>query len=240
MAEIKEYIWIIPLIGGIIAIITLLAPAASMNISIPGSSIRADLWLWGLYNYNFMELLVGSDFIMLEVSLITTVIIALGGILLIGSSIGLKKNLRNIRNFSIIAGMLVLVAEILWVIIVPTGFPMEQYWGIVPPGFTLTFWSFGSGGISISLHTIGFGVIGGIISAVIAFVGAGAAHYYSKEREVIIPGEKEVFPTTKEPTASETPKLKFCPECGIEIKNPDHKFCKKCGFKLKLPELVPL
>ena len=240
MTDVKKYIWAVPIIGGIFAIVALLTPVASMNLSLPGMSVRADLWLWGLYDYNFAGIDVGSDFIMLGGSVIITLIIASGGILLIGSSVGLRKNLRNVRNFSIIAGMLILVAELLWVIVVPTGFPMEQYWGIVPPGVTLTFWTFSYMGVSLTLHAVGFGFIGGILAVVIAFGGAGAAHYYSKEREVIVPEKKEISPPTKEPIVSETPELKFCPECGAELEDPDIKFCGKCGFDLKPPELAPL
>ena len=203
-------------------------------------SIRADLWLWGLYDYNLGGGVVGSDFVMLGASVIITVIIALGGILLIGSSIGVRKNLRNVKNFSIIAGMLILVAELLWVIIVPTFFPMEQYWGVIPPGVTLTFWTFSYMGVSLTLHAVGFGFIGGILAVIIAFGGAGAAKYYSKERDVKVPEKRETVPPTKEPTASETPELKFCPECGAELEDPEIKFCGKCGFEFKTPEIAPL
>lgn len=236
MAEIKEYIWIIPLIGGIFAIITLLVPAATMNFM---GAATADLWVWGLYNYNIAGN-IGTQFMVLIPSLITTVIITSSGILLIASSIGLRKTPKNVRNFSLIAGMLVLVAEALWLIVVPMVFPIEDFFPPLLPGMTLTFWSWSYSGMGITLHTVGFGIIGGFISAVIAFIGAGVAQYYSKDHEVIIPKKKETVPTIKEPVASETPKQKFCPECGAEIEDGNIKFCGKCGSDLKPPEIAPL
>ena len=56
----------------------------------------------------------------------------------------------------------------------------------------------------------------------------------------MVPEKKEIAYPTKGPTASETPELKFCPECGAELEDTDIKFCGKCGFDLKPPELTPL
>ena len=53
---------------------------------------------------------------------------------------------------------------------------METYFGSVPPGMgTLTFWNLSALGISISLHTVGFGLIGGILAAVLAFLTSDCA-----------------------------------------------------------------
>jgi hypothetical protein len=57
---------------------------------------------------------------------------------------------------------------------------------------------------------------------------------------VKVPDKKDKILLTKEPTTSETSELKFCPECGAELEDPDIKFCGKCGFDLKPPEIVPL
>ncbi len=234
MAQVKNYVWVFPIFGAVLAFISIVTPAASMNYM---GILTANLWLWGLYNYNFGGILVGTDFMtelmVLIPSLIATVLVALGGILLIGSGIGLKKNierLRNVRNFSIIAGFLILVAEVLWLIMVPTFFPIEYYLGPPPPGYTYNFWSMSFNSVSIPLHSAGFGVIGGFMSAGISLGGAGAAHYYSKERPEKIREKKEPMPPTEKETPSEKPSLEFCPECGAEIEDPSIKFCGKCGF----------
>lgn len=158
-----------------------------------------------------------------------------GGVLLLITAARLKgRNLDqvNIKTPAILGGVVILIAELFWIIAVSLMFPMGR---ILPlPG--ATFWNFAG----MTLHSPGFGVIGGFLAAGISFIAAGAAHYYSKERKVKIPEKKEVVPTIKEPTPSETPELKFCPECGAEIEDPNIKFCGKCGFEFKAPELAPL
>jgi hypothetical protein len=183
--------------------------------------------------------LSGTEFVteplVLIPSLVSTCLFIIGGILLLVTAMRLKsRNLEqvNIKTPSILAGVVILIAEILWLSMVPTFFPMTKYY----PGYPGTFWTF----TYMSFHTVGFGIIGGFLSAVIAFGGAGAAQYYSKEREVKVPDKKDKILLTKEPTTSETPELKFCPECGAEIEDPDIKFCGKCGFVLKPPEIAPL
>ena len=246
MTDVKKYVWVIPAIAGIIAIISLLTPVASLNYM---GMLSANLWMWDLYVYNFSGAMgpVGTEFVtepmVMIPSLISTSLIAIGGVgsLITGAILKNNDELRKGVIPSALMGVLVIIGAFLWLILVPTNFPMETYFGSVPPGMgTLTFWNLSAMGISISLHTVGFGFIGGILAAILAFGGAGAARYYSKEREVMVPEKKEIAYPTKGPTASETPDLKFCPECGAELEDPDIKFCGKCGFDLKPPELAPL
>lgn len=244
MADVKKYIWILPLLGAILAFITLFAPAVSMNLL---GMLTDNLWLWGLYIYNFSGFISGTEFIteplVLIPSLIVTILIALSGVLLFLTAIKLKKRsfkLRTVRNISLISGVVILVSEIIWIIMIPIFFDMAYYWDSFLTLMPYTFWTWNAGFISLPLHNAGFGIYGGFLSAAIALGGAGAAHYYSKEREATIPKEQEIIPKTKEPIASETPKLKFCQECGTEIEDPDVKFCGKCGFEFKSPELAPL
>jgi len=236
MTDVKKYIWVFPLIGGIITLISLVTPAVSVNLM---GMITASLWFWDLYTWNFTMLSSGTEFVMeplvLIPSLISTCLLTIGGILLLVTAMRLKRrNLEqvNIETPSILGGVVILIAEIVWLSMVPTFFPLAKYYGSYPG----SFWSL----YGLSFHTVGFGIIGGFFSTVIAFGGAGAAHYYSKEREVKFPEKKEIAPPTKEPTASETPEQKFCTECGAEIEDPDIKFCGKCGFELKPPALAPL
>lgn len=236
MAEARNYIWIIPLIAGILAIVSLLAPAAYFNFRFYGYSIMDNLWLWGLYAappYGTPVEFVPSPLVMIP-SIITTALIAVSGSLLIVFAAKAKgrSKLLPVRNVSIMAGVLILASEILWLILVPLFFPMEDYWGVVPPGFELTFWSMSYMGMSISIHNVGFGIIGGIIAAVLSFVGMGTAHYFSKQRPEKIP--KTVVPVTPiekvEPTAKSD--FIFCPECGAKIEDPNLKFCGNCGHEL--------
>jgi len=236
MTEVKKYIWVLPLVGGVIALISLLTPVVSVNLM---GMITGSLWMWDLYTYNFAMVSSGTEFVMeplvLIPSLTSTCLLVIGGILLLTTGMKLKnRNLEqvNVKVPSILAGIVILIAEILWLSMVPTFFPLQRFYS----GYPGTFWTYSY----MSFHTAGFGLIGGFISTFIAFGAAGAAQYYSKDREVVISDKKEKFPLTKEPTTSETSELKFCPECGAEIEDPDIKFCGKCGFDLKPPELAHL
>jgi len=237
MSEARNYIWIIPLIAGILVLLaTLLAPAAYMNLY---GYIQDNLWLWGLYApppfggwWNSGEF-VPSPLVMIP-SLVTTALIVISGILLIIFAIigKVRSKLSGIRNISIISGILILVSEILWLILVPLFFPMEYYWGVVPPGFTLTFWRISYMGIGLTVHNVSFGIIGGFIAAGLSFLGVGLAHYYSKQRpEIIAKPIEPVLPSEKtEPIAKSD--FLFCPECGAKIEDPNLKFCGNCGHEI--------
>lgn len=236
MTKIKEYIWVFPLIGAIVGFISLAAPAASMNFF---GILRGDLWLWDLYLNNASGI-TSIDFItdplVLIPSMITPALITLSNILLLIGIIQQKRRklaLETIKNISIISGILLLIAEILWLIMIPMFFPMISYWdsNLSIYGTPYTFWSIDLLILSYPLHKVGFGIIGGFIAAAFAFGCAGAAEYYSKERPKKIPKKKKIVPLKEKKTISKTSKFKFCPECGLNVKDPNEKSCQKCGFE---------
>ncbi|MHA1986204.1 MAG: zinc ribbon domain-containing protein [Promethearchaeota archaeon] len=236
MTDAKKYIWVIPVIAGFFAIVSLLTPAASLNYM---GMISADLWMWDLYTWNYTMVSSGAEFVgeplVLIPSIISTSLFVIGGILLLVAAIRLRvRNLEqvNITIPSVLSGVAIIIAEIMWLSMVPTNFPTSRFFS----GYPGTFWKF----YAMSFHTVGFGIIGGFISAAIAFGGAGVAYYYSKERKVTSPKKKEVTPPIKASPVSETPERISCPECGVEIKDLTMKFCGNCGSALKPPEIAPL
>jgi hypothetical protein len=244
MPEIREYIWAFPVVAGVIAIASLLIPAASMNLM---GMMTATLWYWDLYTYNFGGgVLVGTEFIMepmvLTFSMITTGIFAVSGIYLLLSGIKARKTdmeLRKMVNPLVAFGVLLLISTILWLILVPMFFPIEDFLGPPPPGYTYDFWSMSYMGMKISLHTINFGVIGGFLGGAVAIGGGAVANYYSKERDMKIPEKKEIKPPVEKAAPSEKAKFEFCPECGAKIEDSETKFCGKCGFEFKPTENSP-
>ncbi|MFX1259862.1 MAG: zinc ribbon domain-containing protein [Promethearchaeota archaeon] len=235
MAEARNYIWIIPLIAGILAIVSLLAPAAYFNLRFYGYSIMDNLWLWGLYAappYGTPVEFVPSPLVMIP-SIVTTALIAVSGILLIvfAAKAKSRSELLPVRNVSIISGILILASEILWLILVPLFFPIEIYWPLPPP-YEVTFWSISYYGITIlNIHNVGFGIIGGIIAAVLSFVGMGTAHYFSKQRPEKIPKPIETVLPSEEKVPVAKTELLFCSECGAKIEDPNLKFCGNCGHE---------
>ncbi|MFX0018301.1 MAG: zinc ribbon domain-containing protein [Promethearchaeota archaeon] len=236
MTEARDYIWIIPLIAGILAIVSLLAPAAYFNFRFYAYSIMDNLWLWGLYAappYGSPVEFVPSPLVMIP-SIVTTALIAVSGILLIVFAAKGKSgsDLLPVRNVSIITGILILASEILWLILVPLFFPIEVYWGGLPPSYEITFWSISYYGIHImTIHNVGFGIIGGFIAAALSFIGMGAAHYFSKQRpEKISKSIEPILPSEKVEPTGKTDFI-FCPECGAKIEDPNLKFCGNCGYE---------
>lgn len=184
MSEIRIKIWVFPVVAGTLAILSLLIPVASYNIM--GVSI-ANLWMWGLYVYDYGGVVVGTEFIsepmVMIPSLIATSLIVIAGVASIVSGLILRKT-GNLRKFVIptaLMGILFIVGTLVWFIFVPANFPIEAYLGPPPLGGTMDLWNMTYMGSTVSLHTMGFGLIGGFLAGIIAFGELGLALYYSKK-----------------------------------------------------------
>lgn len=221
-----EYVWLIPLISGILAIIAFVTPVAFFNRM--GIS-----WYWWMWNLSVMGVSgLGSESIFISEidfmipSLIISCIMILSIITLL--SLAIKARTRNLdmKNFesvSITIGTLLIGSNIYYLLAMDIAF----YDGIVlggtlfPPGFH--FWDvFGPS----------FGVIGPFFSSGLAFIGAGVFRYYSKRKEELIPSKMEIF-KKKGPTIKSMGGLNFCSECGKKIISVTQRFCMNCGFELQ-------
>ncbi|MFX1295437.1 MAG: zinc ribbon domain-containing protein [Promethearchaeota archaeon] len=239
-------IFIIPLIAGILVIISIFTPATFMTYS----GTRDYLWLWGLYILDAGSVHI-SGFMgeIIHPSYISSILIGTGGILLIIYAIKLKlgrKEFKNMRDISIFSIILIIVGEILWLILIPLFFPTEAFLGPFLPGEILSFWRFYYIG-NTPIHYIGFGIIGGLIAAGLSFISVGATHHYSKEELIKIPRKVEVpekviaqekMPKAEKPILiSEmiapvtTGDFNYCPECGTKIEIPNANFCTECGHQ---------
>jgi hypothetical protein len=222
--ETRDYIWVIPLVAGILAIIAILTPTASFGYG----GVTWDWWMWdftmmGVTGYDSVSLFISEvDFII--PSIITTSAVLLSAVNLFILSITTRKRNLNKKNFelmSIISAVLSIGIMIYYIISMDIAF----YNGLTVDGTTFPagyhFWD---------AFNASFGIFLPFISAIISFIGVGVFRYYSKRKEDIVPPKMD---TVREyvPIAKPMGHLNFCPECGYKILQADMNFCTSCGFK---------
>lgn len=221
-----EYVWSIPLIGGILAIIAVLTPVAYFG----EMGVSWNWWMWnlivlGVGGYGSESIFISEmDFVI--PSLITTGIMILSIISLLSLAAKARARKLDVKNFesvSILIGALIIGITIYYLIAMDSAF----YDGLVIEGVPFPagyhFWQ---------LFSPSFGVIGPFLTAILAFVGAGAFRYYSKRREDLIPSKMGDF-ERKGPITKSMGVLNFCPECGEKIISETQRFCMQCGFDLQ-------
>jgi len=234
LGEKKNYIWIIPLISGIIAIIGILTPMVYLNITewAEGYLTKQNIyfWIWGFVSmsasangFSISEDRLIHDSAFLIPSLITTFIIisvAVNLIILTKSTKTKKWDSEIFIKSSLISALLLIGTMIIYMIIIDV---------IVYNGIDF----FGTGVTSDGFHfwkefDIGFGVIAPFLSGFLVIIGAGIFKYQSKQEDEII----SIKPIT---IKEETTKIK-----SIKHKTPsetlpitEYKFCHFCGKKIK-------
>ena len=234
ITENKNYIWIIPLVSGIIVIIGLLTPMVYENLIESGyyGILKADIywWIWcfvsvsmsyGGYSISQDEFVSDSAFLI--PSIITTVIIILVAInlFILAKSTKTRKIDKKHFNSSIISGMTLIFTMIIYMIVIDA---------VVYNGVDI----FGQGVSSAGIHfwsefDIGFGVIAPFISGIIAIIGAGIFKYYLKQEDEAVPRKvlTERGVELIEPAVDNS--LKFCHSCGAKIKKTS-AYCEFCGI----------
>lgn len=169
---IQQIIWLFPLISAILTFLSLIFPAAYSTIETPifRVKVNAYLWIWGIgYTHKGLGVIDNNDF--LTMAFIISVILMCSGILLVSISrkcSKLKYNIVHPRDLSISIGIIQIFLIILWMALLESSYP----------------------GIWATLN-ISFGIIGMILSGIIAIFGG-----------IIIGKYKETFvkytPTNKE------------------------------------------
>ncbi|MFX1411722.1 MAG: zinc ribbon domain-containing protein [Promethearchaeota archaeon] len=227
MAEAKDYIYLCPIIGAVLGIITFLAPVIVWNWGAYGYSIDWYYWIWGYVSVTVSSVYYGSvgdsgitnNNSLLTVSIMCTIIIAAGIATLIIGGIQGKRNTQYDRKFEVlssIGGILLLVGAITFLL--GTDWPTTDEISAIT-GYGVWDWFEAS-----------FGIISPFIGAAIALIGVPAYHYLFTREIEIVPSKAEVrereFPKTEE-----IAKVKFCPECGQKVEQEGITFCPSCGFK---------
>ncbi len=108
---IKDKLWIFSLIAGIFAIISILAPA--WGVIVPAYSFF--VWFWGLEVSTDMGIRFLSG-AFLTYGIICTILILIGGMLLIFISISYMRQKKKLSYVWIVAGVLIIISSIIYVV----------------------------------------------------------------------------------------------------------------------------
>ncbi|MFX1304917.1 MAG: zinc ribbon domain-containing protein [Promethearchaeota archaeon] len=237
----RDYIWVTPLIAGILTLISFFTPAVYGT----GYGIQEYFWMWGLH---YSSSLYGSSTIFIPLEqptnymipiflsgIFTAIIILFGAIRFIFMAnkvrVG-RKSIKDCANTWIGMGIMMIIVTIIYIIAIDISVMnyVEYEWLLIygPPVILPNFWS---------VYSPGFATIAPFIGAALSIIG-GIASKTIKPREVILPMKKEFLkPEISQPSeiakdiVSST--FKFCPECGHKIISQDQRFCTNCGFELK-------
>ncbi len=228
MAEVKNYIWLFPVIGGIFGIITFFVPVMSLDLSSGSTSIDWNYWIWGLTTYSMSDPYYGSyseteftnNSALLTVSIISIITIAVGVIIQFITGATNKRNINYSTPFMTMNGIsaiLLFIGPI--VFLVGADWPTTRSTGSFPPGYDV--WD---------AFDEGFGIISPFIGGVISILGIPAHYYFFKYRIETLTERKQVF--KDKVTAIKKPiSINFCPKCGQKMEFKDSKFCPNCRFK---------
>lgn len=240
MAEAKDYIWLFPFIGAILTGISLFTPAAYEAHGIYHSFV----WMTG-----FMVLTGGADSpktgVFAELfsgevipgyvipGTIATVLITIFTIILFVSALTHRR--KETPGSWIALGILLIIAVIIYIAGVEIG--VGTYWyNEGYPYYTthVSFWNDYN-------YNPGFAVIapfiGGGLALLGGIIGKAIGTQEVIERPKVIPQVERPAPVAEAPAPTPTPAteeprvMRFCPECGTKIDQPDATFCAVCGHK---------
>jgi len=222
--ETSDYIWVIPLVAGLLVVLAIITPTAYFNTM----GVFWNWWMWdfttmGVVGFESISLFI-SDGDIIIVSIITTCAMLLSVVnLLILSSTTRKRNL-NTKDFelmSIISAVLSICIMLYYMIAMDIAFY---------DGLTIEDTTFSAGYHFWDLFNPSFGIILPFISATLSFFGVGVFRYYSKRKEDMVPAQMDIV---KEyvPVPKKMGSFNYCPECGEKILSANANFCVKCGYK---------
>jgi len=140
--DIKKYLWLVPLSGGILLLLSVFSPASYLIIG----PLFTHFWMWGLTVGGIGFTVTGISFsLQIEVlvaGLLFTFFILICSILIIVITIQVKKETRKVdelRNFWISSGLIVILSSIAWIIMIESvaiaPFHPPDWWGYYNLGF---------------------------------------------------------------------------------------------------------
>jgi hypothetical protein len=198
----KKHTWVFPFLGGLISIIGLLTPIASLYNFF-------NVWMWGLVVSRLFGISVEfiSDMLIINIGIISSIIIALISLTLIITGYLYKKDHfdnRRISKLWMCSGIIIIIATIMPLV----ALDFYTYEGNFPSGIWV-------------ICDPGFGAIGPILGGALT-IGIGIMVSISKagRKQKLIPvsvlAPKSICPYCGKPISLNA---SFCSKCGKTIKN---------------------
>lgn len=230
----REYLWALPLIGGILILISIFTPAYSASLY----PVEEYYWMWGLAytsvtGYGSRTIFLATEEpaqYLMPVFLsgfIPFLIITIGSLTLVISSNAVRIGRCDIKqreNLWVIMGITMIIAPIVFIIgiDITTLNYVESQLGPLPPG--LNFWD---------IYDPGFAVIAPFIGAVLSIAGSITSKKMQPREVPIYATQRQGGMITKTPIGQISHKIKFCSECGHQLLYSGAKFCSSCGEAIK-------
>ncbi|MFX1376925.1 MAG: hypothetical protein ACFFA0_14060 [Promethearchaeota archaeon] len=108
MVDIKENLWLIAIVAGILGIITIFTPAWGY------SSYNAYIWFWNLVIEDGHVEFIDSDRPLYKIGIATTIILIIGTLILLFMGIFAKLKEKRYDILGIVGGILLIVAPIVF------------------------------------------------------------------------------------------------------------------------------
>ncbi|MFX1500356.1 MAG: zinc ribbon domain-containing protein [Promethearchaeota archaeon] len=224
MPIVRNYIWILPLIGSILTFISLFTPAA-VYYSGSGNIFR---FMDGVY-VESGGLFSGPSFrftnipSVVIVGIISMIIIIICTIIMFISSLTHRN--KETPGSWLALGIILIGGAIYYIVGTQIAY---MFYGLIHDYTAFNFWR----DFVPSFATIAPFITGGI--SIVAFIIGKTT---STEKVEIKPISKEESPIS-EPISQpipieETHSVKFCPACGEKIPHAEAQFCPSCGTDLK-------
>ena len=228
MTGIRDYIWILPFIGSILAAISIFTPAAVFSSGL-GQLLQ---YMTGFYivvgggvpSFGFVDIPI-----IIIVGIICLILIITGTIIMFISSLTHRKS--DAPASWIVLGILFIGGASYYIGGTEIGY---MIYGMINFDTPLSFWE---------NFTPSFGAIAPFISGGMSILGYIISKSVGKEQMEITPISKDITPVSKEEAPvseaisqpipiEESQSIKFCPTCGEKIPSADAKFCPGCGLNL--------
>jgi hypothetical protein len=237
----RDYIWILPVAGSILVLISFFTPAHYAS----EYGIDANYWMWGLYTlsipgYNTETIFMFTDkfgplryTIPIFLAGILPAILILISSLMIGTSANAvrrgKRDLINAENGWIGMGFMLIVASIIYIIGIDitwtnlSKYVYELQYGPLPPDYP-GLWD---------IFDPGFGIIAPFIGAGLTIIGSIASKRIKPRDMTMYTRPKQGGFITKIPMGQVSRKINFCSECGHQLLYDGARFCPNCGETIK-------